>query len=104
VARTPARLGRTLLPSDADPGAEPVIVLSHRTWELTFAASPAAVGQIVTVNGVATRVVGIMPAGFGFPVAEEAWLPLSTTVLSSTPPGREGLSLFARLAPGVTAA
>jgi len=104
VARTPAQLGRTLLPSDAGPGAEPVIVLSHRTWELLFAASPAAVGQIVPVNGVATRVVGIMPPGFGFPVAEEAWLPLATTVLTATPPGREGLSLFARLAPGVTAA
>ncbi len=104
VARTPARLGRTLRPADANPGAEPVIVLSHRTWELTLAASPAAVGQIVTINGVATRVVGVMPAGFGFPVAEDAWLPLATTVLTATPPGREGLALFARLAPGATAA
>jgi predicted permease len=104
VGRTPARLGRTLLPSDAAPGAEPVIVLAHRTWELMFASSPAVVGQILTVNGVATRVVGIMPAGFRFPVAEEAWLPLSTTVLTATPPGREGLLLFARLAPGVTEA
>jgi predicted permease len=104
VARTPARLGRTLLPSDAFPGAEPVVVLSHRTWELAFAASPAAVNQIVPVNGVATRIVGVMPAGFGFPVAEEAWLPLSTTALAATPPGREGVSLFARLAPGATTA
>ena len=103
VARTPARLGRTLLPADAEPGAEPVVVLSHRVWGLAFAASPTAIGEIVSINGVATRVVGIMPPGFGFPVAEEAWLPLSTTALTATRPGREAVSLFARLAPGVTA-
>ena len=103
VARTPARLGRTLIPSDAMPGAEPVIVLSHRIWELVFASSPAALGRIVTVNGVATRVVGVMPPGFAFPVAEEAWLPLPTTALAGLP-GQEPLMLFARLAPDVTPA
>ena len=103
VARTPARLGRTLASADAQPGAEPVIVLSHRTWELAFAADPAAVGQIVTVNGIATRVVGVMPPGFGFPVAEDAWLPLATTVLAG-PPGQEALTLFGRLAPDATQA
>ena len=103
VARTPARLGRTLIPADAVPGAEPVIVLSHRTWELLFASSPAALGRIVTINGVATRVVGIMPAGFAFPVAEEAWLPLPTTALAALP-GQEPLMLFGRLAPDVTPA
>lgn len=108
VARTPARLGRTLLASDALPGAEPVMVLSHRAWELVFAAEaagtgPAAVGAVVTINGVATRVVGVMPSGFGFPVAEDAWLPLSTTALAA-PPGQEALSLFGRLAPDATPA
>lgn len=102
VARTPARFGRTLKPADAAPGAEPVIVLSHRVWALQFASSPAAVGEIVTVNGAATRVVGVMPPGFHFPVAEEAWMPLATTVLSA-PYGQRALQVFARLAPGVTA-
>lgn len=103
VARMPARLGRTLTASDAQPGAEPAIVLSHRTWELAFASSPSAVGEVVTLDGIATRVVGVMPAGFGFPVAEDAWLPLSTTVLAA-PPGQDALTLFGRLAPGATEA
>ena len=102
VARTPARLGRTLLPGDAEPGAEPVIVLAHRAWEVAFGADAAAVGSAVTINGVRTRVVGVMPAGFGFPVTQDAWLPLPSTTGLLSPPDTEWLSLFGRLASGAT--
>ena len=102
VARTPARAGRTLLPSDAAAGAEPVIVLTHRLWEVAFSADRAAVDSHVVINGVITRVVGVMPDGFGFPVSQEAWLPLPASVIGSTSPGNEALSVFGRLAPGVT--
>ena len=102
VARTPALFGRTLLPSDAERGAEPVTVLTHRTWEVVFGAERAALGTYVVINGVTTRVVGVMPAGFGFPVAQDAWLPLPVSVSGAPQPGTEDLSLFGRLAPGVS--
>jgi len=102
VARTPALLGRTLMPADAEAGAEPVIVLSYRTWEVVFGADRAAIGRHVPLNGVSTRVVGVMPRGFGFPVASEAWMPLPATTLTATEPGLESLRLVGRLAPGVT--
>ena len=102
VARTPPRLGRTLLPADAEPGAEPVMVLAYRAWEIAFGADAAAVGSSVTINGVPTRVVGVMPAGFGFPVTQDAWLPLPSTTGRLTPPGTEWVGLFGRLAAGAT--
>ena len=40
MARTPARLGRPLAAADAAPGAEPVMVLTHRTWEVVFGVEP----------------------------------------------------------------
>ncbi|MBK6486191.1 MAG: ABC transporter permease [Gemmatimonadetes bacterium] len=58
VARTPALIGRALLAGDAEAGAEPVIVLSHRTWEVVFGADHAVLNRLVTINGVSTRVVG----------------------------------------------
>ena len=103
VARTPTRLGRPLLPADAAPGAEPVMVLTHRTWEVAFASSPAVVDRVVPINGVGTRIVGVMPPGFGFPVAQDIWLPLPATD-AATAPSVDGVSLFARLAPGATPA
>jgi len=102
VTRMPALLGRTLLPSDAEAGAEPVIVLAYRTWQGVFAADRTVLDAPVTINGVNTRVVGVMPEGFGFPVAQDAWLPLPTRATTATLPGTEFLSLFARLTPGAT--
>jgi predicted permease len=102
VARTPALLGRTLLAADARDGAEPVILLAYRTWEVVFGADRALVDSLVAINGVSTRVVGVMPEGFGFPVASEAWLPLPASVLASTESGLASLRLVGRLAPGVS--
>jgi predicted permease len=104
VARTPAYLGRTLIAADAAPGAEPVIVLSYRTWEVVFGADRAVVGAQVAIDGVSTRVVGVMPPGFGFPVASEAWMSIRASTLAATTPGLESLLLIGRLAPGVSRA
>ena len=40
-----AMRGRTLAPSDDQPGALPVIVLSHRAWSLHFAGDPAVLNR-----------------------------------------------------------
>lgn len=102
VARTPALFGRTLLPVDAAPGAEPVIVLSYRLWETEFAADRNAVNSLVSINGTNTRVVGVMPKGFGFPVTQDAWLPLRVNENALASADQEELSVFGRLAPGVS--
>lgn len=102
VARTPALFGRPLVAADAAHGAEPVIVLSYRTWEVAFGADPAILERPVAIDGVSTRVVGVMPAGFGFPVASEAWLPLPAEAMTATAPGLHALRLVGRLAPGTT--
>ena len=102
VARTPAFLGRTLIPADAEPGAEAVIVLSYRTWEVVFGQDRSVIDTQVALDGVSTRVVGVMPQGFGFPVAEDAWLPLPTLRAASARAGQDYVAVFARLADGVT--
>ncbi|MBK6844245.1 MAG: ABC transporter permease [Gemmatimonadetes bacterium] len=102
ATRTPPALGRAFRPDDEAPGAAPVIVLSHRTWILAFGGDSTVVGRRVLLNGVSTEVVGVMPPGYGFPVAADSWVPLGSAVREATEPGRYAVSAFGRLADGAT--
>lgn len=101
--RTRTALGRTFTRDDAAVGAEPVIVLSHRLWRAAFGSDSTIVGQTVLMNNVSTRVVGVMPDGYGFPIAAEAWVPLSANVVTAPKFGETGLMVYGRLASGVSA-
>jgi hypothetical protein len=103
LTRTPPMLGRVFLPVDQLAGAEPVIVLSHDTWETVFGGDSAIVNKTVPLNGAYTRVIGVMPPGYGFPVASDAWIPLGADVLATRTAGSYDVYLYARLADGVTA-
>ena len=102
ATRNPPALGRAFRPDDEAPGAAPVIVLSHRTWILAFGGDSTVVGRRVLLNGVSTEVVGVMPPGYGFPVAADSWVPLGSAVREATEPGRYAVSAFGRLADGAT--
>ncbi len=70
-------LGRTFEPGEDRPGVEPVIVLSYGLWRQEFGGDPDLVGQRITLGGVPTTVIGVMPEGFYFPTPEHrAWRPL----------------------------
>jgi predicted permease len=69
-------LGRLFLPDDgAQPGFEPVVILSHGLWQRRFGGDPAIVGRPIIVNQRALTVVGVMREGFHFPERDQLWLP-----------------------------
>ena len=70
-------VGRPLDEDDAFVGAEPVAVIGEGLWQRTFGGDPGLVGSTVRINGAATRVVGIQPAGARAPGGRaEVWIPL----------------------------
>jgi predicted permease len=105
-----AALGRTLTPSDDQPGGPPAVVLSHRAWALHFESDPGVLKRAVRVNGAAFQVVGVMPEDFRGLAAvapPDYWAPLS--LLSHFRPISEqerkepgGLSIIGRLKPGLS--
>ncbi|HTU81146.1 MAG TPA: ABC transporter permease [Candidatus Acidoferrales bacterium] len=54
-----AQLGRVLDPKDGDPGVHD-IVISDRIWRADFGGSPSVIGQMVRLNGVPQRIVGVL--------------------------------------------
>jgi predicted permease len=69
--------GRTFLPEEERYGAEPVAVLSYRTWQRQD-ADRRIVGQYVRINARPCRIVGVAPKGFTGTAAggPDLWLPL----------------------------
>ncbi len=65
VLEVPTQLGRALQVSDdATPGSGNVAVISDAVWLRDYGRSPAALGQIITLNQVAVTVIGVAPRGF----------------------------------------
>ncbi|HSB54009.1 MAG TPA: ABC transporter permease, partial [Gemmatimonadales bacterium] len=104
VTHTRPAIGRSFTPDDQRPGSEPVMILTHWAWRVLFGADSGVIGKTVPINGVSTRVVGVMPDGFGFPVASEAWVPIETEFLRLPVPLDRQVEAYARLAPGATPA
>lgn len=100
-------LGRVLTDDDDRPTSPPVAILSYGLWESRFNSDPRIVGQRITLNGIATEVIGVMHKGFRLPTdftadaadPAEMWRPYRLARASRT---AHVLYAAAVLAPGQT--
>jgi putative ABC transport system permease protein len=97
-------LGRTFVPSDNRPEAERVTIIGHGLWQREFGGAPDVIGKTFRMNGRTATVVGVMPAGFQFPVNEQLWVPLYNEFppRSRDDPQALAPAVFGRIKPGVT--
>ncbi|HKJ01133.1 MAG TPA: ABC transporter permease [Longimicrobiales bacterium] len=102
--RIPAELGRVIPGAETGPGAAPVAVLGHGFWERAFGADPAVLGQAVTLDGQPYTVVGVLPAGAGYPRPDvEVYTPMGVLADGLPWDNRDssfGTRALARLVPG----
>ena len=93
-------LGRTFVGEEETLGNDQRVVLSDGLWKRRFGADPAIVGKPVLVDGGARIVVGVMPAGFDFPMKAEMWAPLSFDGETARQRNSHYLTVIGRLADG----
>jgi predicted permease len=108
--------GRLINPNDDRAGAPPVVVISHHAWRQRFGQRLDAVGQVISIGGRATFVIGIAPEGFGGVELSELgtpagsrldfWLPLAfADGMPGAPPADASWhAAIARLGDGATSA
>ncbi len=74
-------LGRSFRPEENVPGGGSVTVLSHRYWRDAFGADPGVLGRVVTLDGTAYAVVGVVAGDFHFALGgdPDLWLPLGAS-------------------------
>ena len=104
IVPTPPLLGRPLLDADERAGAPPVVVISQDLWQSRLAGDPQVVGRRVRLGRAPYTIVGVMPAGFAFPVRQQLWVPLKVQPSGLRRADGPRMRTFGRLAPGVTLA
>ncbi len=100
-------LGRTFVPGEDKPGAEPVLVLSYDYWMHSFGGDPKAVGLVLEMNDRPHTIVGVLPPLPAFPNADQVFMPASACPFRTNERNLTNRnfriigSVFARLKPGV---
>jgi hypothetical protein len=100
-------LGRSFTEDEQLPGHR-VAILSHELWVSDFGSSPDAIGQTVKISDEPYMVVGVMPAGFHYPVGKPSSFWSTYAIDAEGPdPGtsrreEDRLSVVGRLRPGVS--
>ncbi|HVT97233.1 MAG TPA: ABC transporter permease [Acidobacteriaceae bacterium] len=97
-------LGRTYRPGEDQPGNSDVAVLSYDVWQTNFSGDPGVIGRAVELNGHPYTCIGVMPAGFRYPlsVRHAIYTPLHPDPLVVENRGDHWLPAIGRLKPGVT--
>ncbi|HEY6329765.1 MAG TPA: ABC transporter permease, partial [Blastocatellia bacterium] len=95
-------VGRTFAPGEDEPGKPPAVVVGYGAWIRYFGGDPAIVGKSIVLDDRVYSVIGVMPAGFGFPYQSvELWCVPGFDLKQRTRAGR-GLQALGRLRSGVT--
>jgi hypothetical protein len=84
--------------------AEPVVMVGYGIWQTRYARDPSVIGKKVTVSGVVSTIIGVMPPGMQFPPNSEVWLLFAHMAQELRDPRRDfrNFQVIGRLAPGVT--
>lgn len=104
-----AALGRTFTPDDEADSASARVLLTWALWQRRYGGDRTIVGRAILLNGQASTVVGVMPAGFRLLMPPDASVPddLQAFVpfpqnMTRGPRGQQFLRVVGRMRDGVT--
>ena len=93
-------MGRYLLPDDAVPGKDHVVIITHKLWEKHFGADPNIIGKQIHLSGELYTVIGVQPPGQPDRLDRQLVLPLVFTPDQTNHDFRR-LVILGRMKPGV---
>ena len=95
-------LGRWFSAKDEAPGSPLTMILTYGWWQTRFGGDRSVLGRIVTVDGLASEVIGVLPPDFTFLDRKPAFLSPLQLDRNRTILGNVSYEGIARLKPGVT--
>jgi len=98
-------LGREMEPTDDQPGANPVVMLSYPLWQRRFSGDTGVIGKSIRLGITPYTVIGVLPAGYTFPESDvDLWVPLEQSITPHEMHWHSShyLDVYARLKRGIT--
>ena len=98
-------LGRPFDATEDNPGAPPVVLISHSLWQRRFSSSQNVLGKSITLDNQNYSIIGVMPPGFEvLQQAPDVILPFGpwASTLPNDRSWHPGILPIARLKPGVS--
>jgi predicted permease len=97
-------LGRTFRPGEEKQGSNDIVVLSYEVWQSQFNGDAGIVNRTVRLDGRPYVVIGVMPAGFRYPlhIRNALYVPLHIDKPWMTNRGAHWLRTIGRLRDGAT--
>jgi len=97
-------LGRNFFDNEMQPDGPHVAILTDGFWRTEFGADPKVIGRVIHIDGKPATIIGVLPRDFEFAPANSApvWVPIHQTGDPITRRSLHWLSVFGRLAPGVS--
>jgi predicted permease len=98
------QLGRLYTDLEDTPQGPKVALLSDHLWRTTFQSDPNIVDRVITLDGIAYTVVGVMPRGFDYPATVEIWTPAAMAPSAYDDFNNPYVRILGRLRPGISVA
>ena len=97
-------LGRTFVSGEDQPGRDTVAVLSYEVWQTNFGGQTDVIGKTVRLDGAPSTIIGVIPAGFRFPLSarDAIYKPLNPEATLKESRGSHWMRTVGLLRPGVT--
>jgi hypothetical protein len=97
-------LGRTFLPGEEKDGKNDIAVLSYEVWQKYFNGDRGVLNQAIKLDGRTYTVIGVMPAGFRFPLSTHnaIYVPIHLDQWWMTGRGNHWLQTVARVKDDMT--
>jgi len=96
-------LGRDFEPSEAKPGAAPVVLLSYQLWQAKFAGESSAVGRTISLDGRGFTIIGVLSPDYRSPDKVDVIEPIGVWLTGNSSASERGsrgdMLVIGRLAP-----
>jgi putative ABC transport system permease protein len=94
-------MGRTFTEEENQTGKDAVVILTNNVWQRRFGGDPNILGKTITLDSVASTVIGVMPEKFSYPANAEIYSPIAITPKMAVNRQFNSYYVVGRLKPGV---